>query len=57
MRSKIWRGIIEMARNNAPDDLSDLPVNPAPDQLLDLYKKCREKLVSANRSRSPKGSR
>ena len=41
-----------MARNNAPDDLSDLPVNPAPEQLLDLYKKCREKLVSANRSRS-----
>lgn len=35
-----------------PDDLSLLPENPEPDELLAAYKLCRQKLVAANRSRS-----
>ena len=38
--------------NNDPDDISMLPVNPEPDQLLEAYQLCRKKLVRANRSRS-----
>lgn len=35
-----------------PDDLSQLPEDPGPEELLTSYKLCREKLVAANRSRS-----
>lgn len=44
-----------MAQHKAmaePDDLSLLPENPSPEELLTAYKLCRQKLVAANRSRS-----
>ena len=41
-----------MPNKNDPDDLSGLPQDPNPGDLPALYKQCREKLVSANRSRS-----
>ena len=37
--------------NNDPDDISMLPVDPGPAELLDAYQLCRKKLVRANRSR------
>lgn len=40
-----------MAEND-PDDLSMLPARPQPENLLDAYRLCRNKLVKANLSRS-----
>jgi len=40
-----------MAEND-PDDLSGLPLQPAPEQLLEAYQLCRKKLARANRSRT-----
>lgn len=37
--------------NNDPDDISMLPVDPGPAELLEAYHLCRKKLVRANRSR------
>ena len=39
-----------MRPENDPDDLSMLPPEPPPEQLLKLYQLCRKKLVFANRS-------
>jgi len=41
-----------MTTENGPDDLSDLPLEPSPKDLEALYRQCRGKLVTANRSRS-----
>jgi hypothetical protein len=41
-----------MTTENGPDDLSNLPLEPRPDDLEALYRECRGKLVTANRSRS-----
>lgn len=38
--------------NLDPDDLSMLPVNPGPEDVLSAYQLCRKKLVKANLSRS-----
>lgn len=45
-----------MIKNIEPDDLSLLPVEPEPEQLLEAYLQCRSQLIAANKSlRSLKG--
>ena len=41
-----------MTTDKGPDDLSDLPLEPSSEDLEALYRQCRGKLVTANRSRS-----
>lgn len=41
-----------MTTEQGPDDLSDLPPEPSSEDLAAVYRQCRSKLVTANRSRS-----
>ena len=41
-----------MVMDKNPEDLSQLPLEPSPKNLLPAYQLCRAKLVTGNRSRS-----